>query len=90
MTLTQLCNANESANIKFSVCSATTELKSVVTSVAELRNKKIHEAGNQVQFEMVSFDVFVKPTFVDYLRSGWAVSLVAAVDYTASNGNPSD
>ena len=36
-----------------------------------------------------NFSVFVKPTFVDYLRSGWAVSLVAAIDYTASNGNPS-
>ena len=26
---------------------------------------------------------------MDYLRAGWAVSLVAAIDYTASNGNPS-
>lgn len=27
--------------------------------------------------------------FVDYLRSGWAISLVVAIDYTASNGAPS-
>ena len=39
---------------------------------------------------MVSFDVVQKPGFVDYLRSGWQISLVAAIDYTASNGNPSD
>lgn len=26
------------------------------------------------------------PTFVDYLRSGWQISLVAAIDYTGSNG----
>ena len=36
----------------------------------------------------MDFKVYVKPTFVDYLRSGWAVSLVAAIDYTASNGEP--
>ena len=26
------------------------------------------------------------PSFVDYLRSGWQISLVAAIDYTGSNG----
>ena len=31
---------------------------------------------------------FERPTMVDYLRAGWQVSLVNAVDYTASNGNP--
>ena len=56
-----------------------------------MRSKKIYEADNPVvTFEMVKFDVVQKPTFVDYLRSGWAVSLVAAIDYTASNLNPTD
>lgn len=26
--------------------------------------------------------------FVDWLRSGWEISQVVAIDYTASNGNP--
>ena len=42
-----------------------------------------------MQFELIEFDIVEKPNFVDYLRSGWAVSLVAAIDFTASNGNPS-
>lgn len=35
-----------------------------------------------------SFRLYSRPTFIDYLRSGWAISLVAAIDYTASNGDP--
>ena len=27
----------------------------------------------------------VKPSFVDYLRAGWEISLQVAIDYTASN-----
>jgi len=38
---------------------------------------------------MKKFDVRVVPTFVDYLRSGWQISLVCAIDYTGSNGDPS-
>jgi len=30
-----------------------------------------------------------KPTFIDYLRAGWELSLSVAIDYTASNGDPS-
>lgn len=37
-----------------------------------------------------AFELTVKPSFVDYLRSGWQVSLVAAIDYTASNGTPTE
>jgi len=37
-----------------------------------------------------NFVVKERPTFVDYLRAGWQVSLTAAVDYTASNGEPSN
>ena len=37
-----------------------------------------------------NFSVYVRPTLVDYLRSGWSISMVGAVDYTASNGEPSN
>jgi hypothetical protein len=30
------------------------------------------------------------PNFVDYLRSGWGISLAVAIDYTGSNGTPTD
>jgi len=29
-----------------------------------------------------------KPSFVDYLRSGWGISLGVAIDFTGSNLNP--
>jgi hypothetical protein len=28
------------------------------------------------------------PSFVEYLRSGWTVNMSAAIDFTASNGEP--
>ena len=31
---------------------------------------------------------FTRPSFIDYLRSGWQMTLVAAIDYTSSNGEP--
>lgn len=30
--------------------------------------------------------IVTNPSFLDYLRSGWQISLTAAIDYTASNG----
>ena len=40
--------------------------------------------------EIIRCDVEVQPSFVDYLRGGCEVSLMIAVDFTASNGNPQD
>jgi hypothetical protein len=37
---------------------------------------------------MRQFDLRVIPSFIDYLRSGWQISLVCAIDYTGSNGVP--
>lgn len=37
----------------------------------------------------MSFDQFIiveRPSFVEYLRSGWNINLTAAIDFTASNG----
>jgi hypothetical protein len=38
---------------------------------------------------MLSFDQFTiveRPSFVEYLRSGWNINMTAAIDFTASNG----
>lgn len=37
-----------------------------------------------------SFTIIEKPSFLDYLRSGWNVNLSTAIDFTASNGEPYD
>lgn len=34
------------------------------------------------------FTVIQKPSFVDYLRSGWYINMSVAIDFTASNGEP--
>jgi len=47
------------------------------------------DAGNGTTLVVDNLNVYERPSFVDYLRSGWSVSMVAAVDYTASNGEPS-
>ena len=68
----------------------------VDSTVAGLIDKRQHEVKlpngqngvgtvNFRQFELVE-----RPSFVDYLRSGWQISLTLALDFTASNGNPSD
>lgn len=53
----------------------------------------IHPQGKDKDvgcLEIVRCDVEVQPSFVDYLKGGCEVSLMIAVDFTASNGNPRD
>lgn len=67
------------------------ELDGAVTTVDDLvaGNTTITGGGGtQITFE--NLNVYVRPQFIEYLRSGWAISLVAAIDYTASNGEPSN
>lgn len=40
--------------------------------------------GQDISF--LNFSVFPRASFVDYLRSGWQVSLSVAIDFTQSNG----
>ena len=35
-------------------------------------------------------EIIERPSFVDYLRSGWGISLCVAIDFTGSNGDPKD
>lgn len=44
--------------------------------------------GN-AKLSLIDWKVIEVPTIADYIASGWQVSMVAAVDYTASNGAPS-
>ena len=48
------------------------------------------DAGNGTSIQINKLRVYVRPTLVDYLRAGWSISMVGSIDYTASNGNPSD
>lgn len=63
----------------------------MITSIADLEaGKTTLDIGSNATLVVDNFEVKEKPTFVDYLRAGWQVSLTCAVDYTASNGEPSN
>jgi hypothetical protein len=43
--------------------------------------------GNRTgTFKFDRFTVIERPSFVDYLRSGWFINMSVAIDFTASNG----
>lgn len=91
ISMQKLCNANKDAPIKFSVHSNMSglEINSVKVPINDFVSGKLrHAAASQTTFSIDQFQIRVMPTFVDYLRSGWAISLVCAIDYTGSNGNP--
>jgi hypothetical protein len=46
-----------------------------------LDNKK--KVGGEIWFE--DFAVVDKPSFVEYLKTGWFINLTVAIDFTASN-----
>ena len=45
------------------------------------KNKSI--TGN---LKVDSFSIIERPSFMEYLRSGWAINMSIAIDFTASNG----
>jgi hypothetical protein len=52
-----------------------------------LRNlsiKRKNDNGGMISFDQ--FSLVELPNFLEYLRSGWAVNMSVAIDFTASNG----
>ena len=67
-------------------------LNAVYVTINELETnvaKRSFEGKDKSLFILQEYALFERPSFLDYLRSGIQVSIVGAVDYTASNGNPS-
>ena len=88
MSLQVLCNSNKNAKIKISAVTREGEINSIVTTVNKMLKQNLYMGQDGARLILVSFQMIQKPTFVDYLRSGWQVSLVTAIDFTSSNGNP--
>ena len=90
--LQQLCNTDENLPIKFSILVNNRPVSWVVTTVAKLREnqdlqlKNIKTNAFAGILKLTNFKVVENPNFVDYLRSGWQMSLSVAIDFTASNG----
>ena len=91
----ELSNSNASLPLKFEVINGEQEheiasanlsihqIKEDPTKNFQLLNAQELGSGNLV---FSHFSVVQKPSFVDYLRSGWGISLLMAIDFTASNG----
>jgi copine 5/8/9 len=93
MSLSKLCNSDKDALLVFSVHRAATGVE--INRVTLTLNKVLlgiaaHQAAAGTLLIVKKLEITKRMSFVDYLRSGWAVSLVVAIDYTASNGNPSE
>ena len=86
-----MCNNNRDAPIRFSVWDRRDKLlNSVQFTINQLESgSKQFDGKAGSQLVLFDWELYEKPSFVDYLRSGWAISFVGAIDYTASNGNPS-
>ena len=97
-SLAMICDGNQNARIKFALVADhqgpnRVELHHFETTILSLAGANGSTQNFQAQGSTLTIrepKVYVRPSFIEYLRSGWAVSLVAAIDYTASNGNPSD
>eukprot|EP01080_Neovahlkampfia_damariscottae_P002551 gene2551-3513_t len=59
----------------------------VVNPEKKKKNKKYQNSGLLIVDEIKVVKI---PTFLDYLVGGQQISLIVAIDFTASNGNPSD
>ena len=88
--LLQLCNSNKDANLKFALISMDSdkELAHAITTLNELKEGNVRlSAGGSTRLFVDEFQLTERPTFLEYLRSGWTISMVCAIDYTASNGS---
>jgi hypothetical protein len=89
LSMTDLCNCDDNALIRFSVVSlnGNNMINSVQTNMSSLKNGQTSQNGAAgAMLELSRFEVFTRPSFIDYLRGGIQVSMVCAIDYTASNG----
>lgn len=102
LKIQQLCNSNENLPLIFEVWSYDnsgshmfygsfqTSLSGILNShtrVYELSDDNGADAGS---LEFTQFLIIEKPSMIEYLRSGWMISMSVAIDFTASNGELSD
>ena len=79
-------------NLSFIDCKKKVILNTM-TTLQELGNKKQFplKMSKNRQFTCISQSVLTKEyTFVDYLKAGVRIGLSIAIDFTGSNGNPTD
>eukprot|EP00347_Sterkiella_histriomuscorum_P001485 403371854 len=92
----QLCNSQKDLPIQIKFFNRQNMQNNLISSVTltlnEMLDRKEFDLKN-IHLNQVSGAVIInqiqlveKPSFIEYLRSGWQISLTVAIDFTASNG----
>lgn len=93
LSLTLISNGSEDAPFRINICTGQRILGYVETTVKDCVQKRSFDVvtpqGVRGVLNLTGFRVFERPTFFDYLKRGTQISLVLAIDYTGSNGDPS-
>lgn len=96
------CNSNEGLPVIFELWSYNSNgshskygsFQTTLSGILGLSKREFalkDDSGNPAgTFEFIQFLVLEKPSMVDYLRSGWKMSLSVCIDFTASNGELSN
>ena len=97
-----LCNSDQNLPILFEVWNYSddgsheqygyvqTTLQGIQSSTDRVFTLKSTSGGDNGTLTLSQFLVYEQPSMMDYLRSGWIMSLSSAIDFTASNGELSD
>lgn len=99
--LYQICNGDKNLQIKFEVFSYDEDsgrdalYGGFITTVNEIASGKkefsLDKSGKRGgTFNIEQFSIVEMPSFMEYLRSGWAINMSLAIDFTASNGELSE
>ena len=87
-SMAQICNSNPDVKIRFAVIAENDmELHAATVDIGKLGTQDTItlQADRGAVCTLKNCKIFDRPTFVDYLQSGWSISMVTAIDYTASN-----
>lgn len=85
--MSKMCNNKMNQKIAFSVINKyDMEVNKVEASVNELLEETQFDGieGSKLIFE--EFEVYDRPTFVEYLKAGWQIEMRAAIDFSAVSG----
>ncbi|CDW79754.1 UNKNOWN [Stylonychia lemnae] len=94
----KLCNSDKNKPLLFkfnnNIDGTSHVIGETVASVQQLQDVNCHDIKDRHhrvlgQLMINHIQVKEKPTFIQYLQSGWGINLSIAIDYTGSNGNPS-
>lgn len=69
------------------------ELETTLVAIANgSTNYQLNDSSGNVtksQLQFSNFRIEERPSFFDFLKSGWKINLIVAIDFTASNGEVS-